>query len=263
MWYVVQTKSGDEQKIIAALQRVLSEGSFGECFTPLFEDVRRTKDQTKITFKRLFPEYLFIETDQPELVSQALRSIPNFSRVLGSYDDEGNKIFIPVEKEDELFIRSLLFDGVLRVSYVTLSKNNRVLDIYGPLARYRNHITRLEIRHRMAIVEMEVFGKRRRIKFGLWTKDDPRLPMFENLEEFSGDQKALFSDGSSDIGEEVDIGIHPGDIVIDETGVYGDMEFTVDSVDTRYRRVYTTIFMGITAARLELSADQVRVVERA
>ncbi len=257
MWYVVQTKSGDEEKLVQALHNVLSEGSYGECFTPLFEDVIRTGNQTKITFKKLFPEYLFIETERPELVSQALRSIPNFSCVLGSYDDEGNKIFIPVEKEDELFIKSLLSDGVMRVSYITLSKNNRILDVYGPLAKYKNHITKMEIRHRMAIVEMTVFGKKRRIKFGIWTKDDPALPRFD---EFPPEEHI---DGPWDIDAEVDIGIHPGDIVIDESGVYGDMEFKVDSVDTRYRRVYTTIFMGITAARLELSADQVRVVERA
>lgn len=257
MWYVVQTKSGDEEKIIAAIHRVMKEGSYGECFTPLFEDVRRTGNRTKIIFKRLFPEYLFVETELPELVSKALRSIPNFSRVLGSYDDEGNKIFIPVEKEDELFIKSLLSDGIMRVSFITLSKNNRILEVVGPLAKYKNHITKMEIRHRMAIVEMTVFGKKRRIKFGIWTKDDPALPRFD---EYSPEEHI---DGPWDIDTEVDIGIHPGDIVIDETGVYGDMEFKVDAVDTRYRRVYTTIFMGITAARLELSADQVRVVERA
>ena len=58
--YVVQTKSGDEEKIVYALNSLLDEENNEQCFTPLFEDVRRTGNETKIIYKKLFPEYLFI-----------------------------------------------------------------------------------------------------------------------------------------------------------------------------------------------------------
>ena len=258
MWYVVQTKSGDEEKIVYALNSLLDEESNEQCFTPLFEDVRRTGNETKIIYKKLFPEYLFIETEKPDLVSEALRSVPNFSRVLGSRDNEGNRIFIPVDDKDKEFIQSLLIGGVMRVSYIRLSKNNKILEVKGPLAKYKNHITKMEIRHRMAIVDMDVFGKQRKIKFGLWTDEDPTLPWIEEIKAGGADAAA---DDSWDIDPTIDIGIHPGDIVVDETGVYGDIEFVVNFVDTRYRRIQTTLNMGITKAKLELSVDSVRVVE--
>ena len=59
---------------------------------------------------------------------------------------------------------------------------------------------------------------------------------------------------------EPDIGIHPGDKIKDDTGVYGEQVFVVQSVDTRRRTVVSSFEMFGTCARIELRADEVRKV---
>jgi transcription antitermination factor NusG len=139
-----------------------------------------------------------------------------------------------------------------------MAKNGRIDKIAGPLAHYKNHITKLEMRHRMAIVEAEMFGKRRKVKFGLWTDEDPFLPGIERLKN-----DAEKRDDSSDVLDGVlafDIGIRPGDKVRDDTGIYGEQVFVVESVDVGRRTLISTFEMFGTNARIKLRADDVRKV---
>lgn len=253
MWYVIQVKSGEENDMKALLDKLRSDGAYGECFVPLFEDVRRSGGKCRIVFRRLFPGYIFVECDDPDRLFNTLKGIHDFTRLLGTTEADGQKVFIPVGDEDRKFMETMFEDGLMHISYVHMGKNGRIDKVAGPLANYRNHITKLELRHRMAIVEADMFGKRRKVKFGFFTDDDPKLPEIEKLKN-----EGIFKD--SDILDETvepDIGIHVGDRVTDDSGIYGDQVFTVERVDLRRRTVISTFEMFGTSARIELRADEV------
>lgn len=252
MWYVIQTKTGEEERIRGLLEKLLEEKSCRKLFVPLSEDVRRSRGEIRIFFRRMFPGYFFVETDDPEEIYARLRTIPEFTRLLGSSADGGSKCFIPVESEEEEFLQSLLDDGIMHVSFISM-KNRRIDRITGPLAKYRNHITKLDIPHRRAIVETEMFGKKRKIRFGLWMEGDPDVAWLRSRLQ-DAPEEAL------DEGTTADIGLYPGDHVMDETGLYGDIIFVVDSVDPGRRILYTSFEIMGTKARLELSADNVKKV---
>ncbi len=268
MWYVIQVKSGQEHDLKLLLESVKEPGAFGESFVPLFEDVKRREGKCTIGFRRLFPGYIFVEADDPRKIFETLRGIPDFTKLLGTVEEDGTKLFIPIGKEDEEFLRTLFKDGIMHVSYIHMAKTGRIDRIAGPLANYKNHITKLEMRHRMAIVEAEMFGKKRRVKFGLWTDEDTSLPQVEKLkEELFGTGEGSFSRKGSGKGGDVlgdtvilDLGIHPGDKVMDESGVYGNQIFVVEKVDTKHRTLISTFEMFGTSARIELNADDVRKV---
>ncbi len=251
MWYVVQVESGQEQEMRVLFDKLRSDGAYGECFVPLFEDVKRSGGKCRIGFRKLFPGYVFVECSEPDKLFNTLMGIKNFTKLLGAVEEDGTKVFVPIGAEDEQFMRTLFDEGIMHVSYVHMTKNGRIDKIAGPLAHYRNHITKLELRHRMAVVEAEMFGKHRKVKFGLWTDDDPVLPAIQRLK---GEEDIL--DGVVDI----EIGVRPGDKVVDETGVYGDQVFIVQSVDIKRRVVVSTFEMFGTSARIELRADEVRKV---
>ena len=128
MWYVVQTKTGNENEIKEFIEHNVDSNSFRECFVPLYEEVRRREDKCKILFRRLFPGYLFVDTDDPDIIFQKLKKAPWFTRLLGADDNAGNKTFIPVGEEDEEFLRTLLDDGIMHVSYIEMSKNNSKIE---------------------------------------------------------------------------------------------------------------------------------------
>ncbi len=265
MWYVIQVNSGNEHDIKDLLEAMKPADLFCECFIPLYEEVRRSGGKCRILFKKLFPGYVFIETDDAEGVFSVLREIPEFTKLLGGVEVDGSKVFIPIGDEDEAFMHTLFEDGLMHVSYVHMTKNGRIDCITGPLANYKNHITKLEMRHRMAIVEAEMFGKKRKVRFGLWTDEDPELPYLEKLKSDAGVHKSdgssdsLFADGDILDGAGVfDIGIYPGDEVMDEYGIYGDQIFRVISVDPVHRTIVSSFEILGTSARIELKADDVR-----
>ncbi len=255
MWYVVQTKTGNENEIKEFIEHNVDSNSYGDCFIPMYEEVRRREDKCKILFRRLFPGYLFVDTDDPDIIFQKLKKAPWFTRLLGADDNAGNKTFIPVGEEDEEFLRTLLDDGIMHVSYIEMSKNNSKIEkIVGPLAKYRNHITKLEVRKREALVKTNMFGKERTIRFGLWKKDDPKLPWLEARME-NGEQADLL-----DSKIKVDIGIYPGDKVKDTSGIYGEQVFLVDSVNPIKRTIKTKIELFNDIRTIELYADNVEKI---
>lgn len=265
MWYVVQVSSGNEHEIKALLEALKPAELSCESFIPLYEEVRRSGGKCRILFKKLFPGYIFIETDDADGVFAVLHAIPEFTKLLGAVERDGSKVFIPIGKEDEEFLRTLFNDGIMHVSYMHMTKTGRIDRITGPLANYKNHITKLEMRHRMAIVEAEMFGKKRKVRFGLWTDEDPELPYLEGLKSHvgmsdpHGSSEGISADG--DILDEtgnIDIGIYPGDEVIDESGIYGDQIFKVISVDPVHRIIVSSFEILGTSARIELRADDIR-----
>ena len=257
MWYVLQTRTGYESTLKEQLESRIDSGLCTRLFVPMFEDVRRKDGKSRIAFRRLFPGYLFIETTHPEELLGSIRSVREYVRILGAPEQDGEKTYVPVSAEDQAFLETLLADGVMHVSFVKQVKNGRIGQVIGPLAGYANHITRLEFRHRMAIVDAEIFGKQRKIKFGLWTDADDPIPW---IEEKLKQQKGIQEENRFYI-DQVDIGLHPGDRVMDTSGLYGNEVFVIESVNPYKRTIRTKTRIFNSLIDIELFADQVEKLE--
>ena len=250
MWYVIQTVSRTEEELKKQIESLAGKEVCKECLVPLCENVWRKEGIGHISIQRLFPGYLFVDTDQPEEIYRVQKDIKRFTRLLAMPETNGEWVFQAVEEEEKAFISSLLDGGVMHVSYIRMNKNGRIEEIKGPLAEHAAFITKLDVPHRRAIVEKELFGKRRRIKFGLWTDADPRLPWLERQtgRDLSGLKK-----------EVSDIGIHIGDKVRSES-TYGDMVMMVETVDPVRRVLRTRAELFGTDVSIEVSADAVTKV---
>ena len=142
-------------------------------FIPLYEDVWRSGGRGHISIQRLFPGYLFAETAVPEELFMVFKKVPKFTRLLNMEDESREKVFLSISEDDEEFLRSLMDEEhVIRVSYIHKDKSGRIDQLIGPLKKYEDSITKLDIPHRRAIVSTHIFGKDRIIKFGLWTDAD-------------------------------------------------------------------------------------------
>ena len=253
MWYVIQVKSGDEQRLKLMIESRLESKYYREFIIPLYESVRRRKEKCLIMMKKLLPGYILIDTDDPMEVNKVLKKIPEFTVILGTRDNtETEKRFIPIGKDDEEFLKSILDNGIMHVSYVHLSKTNRIDKVFGPLEKYYKYITKMEYRHRYATIEAEIFGKKRKIDFGLWGDGDPRLPWIEEMKE---SQKGSLVDNEYSLENELDI--HIGDKIL-YPEVYGDREFTVDYVNKSSRIIRSTINMFGCERIIEMFADDVQ-----
>ena len=179
-----------------------------------------------------------------------LKKIPKFTRLLNMDAEGGEKNFLTVSEKDEEFLRSILTDGVMRVSYIHRANSGKIDKLIGPLESYEKWITKLDIPHRRAIVEADVFGKRRTIKFGLWTDADPLTPWLRKLRQM---------ENTVDSNATKDIGIYIGDHVIDKNGIYDGMELYVTGIDATRRIVWVETELFGTKVKIEMDADGVQV----
>ena len=140
----------------------------------------------------------------------------------------------------------------MRVSYVQRDSKNGHASFIGPLEKYSNYITRLDVMRRRAMVEAKVFGKMRKFKFGLWTCQDPPIYWIE--------EKIKEHEKENGKEKKTDIEIRPGDKVEDVTGIWRGQVFNVLEVDAAKRMIVSNYEMMGTTARVMLSVDGVRVV---
>ena len=198
MWYVIQTETGREQELVAAIDRILRAQSYERCFVILQECVWRIEGACKVYKKPLFPSYVFVETESPEQLFLALKQIPRMSRLLGN-----NGQFWAVRQEErELLCRMMglgkdsgreddvrykdnsrwknngvqgkrrdrqYFEEIylVRRSPVRVNGEGEILEAGGFLKDYMDRIVRKRLRKRSVIIEIPFLGEKRRIQVGI------------------------------------------------------------------------------------------------
>ena len=278
MWYVIQTMSGKEHEVCLWINTFVDKSLFTRCFVPLYEDVWRKEGIGHISIKRLFTGYLFIETDTPEEIHEALKDISQMT-VLLSADDKNEKTFIPLHREEEIFLDSILSDGIMKVSYVHMSKNGRINMVIGPLQSYTDRIVRVDVPHRRAIVDIPIMGESKRLKFGLWLDKDSKLAWIEEEKQKrlidDEDRKEVVPDNPWDwkawkkvnedrkktVVNEDAFGHKVGGFVINTTGIYGDTPLEIVEVHPEKDRIVVMAPLFGNLIRVEMTTDEVEVVQ--
>ncbi len=91
LWYVVQTVGGQEKHVLDLINKLVDEELIQESFIPQYEVKKRIQGVWKMRSEVLLPGYIFVITDQPGKLREALRSVPKFTRLLGN-----NDVFTPL-----------------------------------------------------------------------------------------------------------------------------------------------------------------------
>ena len=162
MWYVIQVTTGKEEQILNMIKKYGVQEYLKECFIPKYERRKKYLGQWHQEEAVLFPGYIFIISDEVEGLYQALKQVPQLTKLLGV----GEK-WTPMTKEDIAIIEAL--SGKERVvkhseGYIVGSK---VTITNGPLMGMEAMIRRIDRHKRMAWMEIEIFGRKTEIQAGL------------------------------------------------------------------------------------------------
>ena len=173
--------------------------------------------------------------------------------------NQKEKTFIPVSAEEEQFLRSIYTDGIMRVSYIEKNSNGRVTAIIGPLEQYQDYIIKLDLSHRRAVAEIPLFGQMRRMKFGLWSEKDAKIPWIEEEKRLRRKhiESACQAKGNSVLSA---TGIQPGDYVINTMGICGDQTLKVTSIDERKRTIDVEMELFGELLSVQMSVDDVEKI---
>lgn len=191
-WYVIYTTSGQEDKLVSAIKRLIpvSGGVYRDCFALKYENVWRKAGKSKVSVEIMFAGYVFVVTDQPELLFERLKSIPKLSKILAEHT-ENDTWFLALAEDEKEFLYSLIKDNAKNDYIVYRSfvkrEGTRITKALGPLAPYMQDIVLADYQKRKVIVEKVLFGNKKRIKFCLLTVEDCReegidVPVFPGEE---------------------------------------------------------------------------------
>lgn len=159
MWYVIQTVGGQEQAVRALIERHLSgegDGQVEQCFIPMRERTVKRSGEWRLVQEKLFPGYVFVVTEDAQKLLQSLKSIPRFTRLLGTGANE----FVPLRPEEIAFLQRFEDSGhVARLSKVEVVEGSRIRILSGALLNCEGMITKVHLHKRVAEVRMQFMGR--------------------------------------------------------------------------------------------------------
>ncbi|MBM6774927.1 antiterminator LoaP [Olsenella profusa] len=161
--YVIQVTGGLESRVRTLVMRLLGD-LVGECFIPRREVKRRVDGEWVSVTELLFPGYLFITTDDVLGVSDRLRAVPQFTRLLGKNDER----ITPLSPEEVSWLNALLEPVSKTVEMsVGVIEGDRVIVTDGPLVGHEGLISKINRYKRVVYLDMRMFGRTKTIKVGL------------------------------------------------------------------------------------------------
>lgn len=259
LWYVIQTYTGKEEKLVTMIKRVIPRNLYGECFVVYHEQLRSRKQENQVHVERIFPGYAFITADDPVQLFNFLKKVPSMSKLMAM----GEFYFTPLECSEAEFLDLIMdADHIVRLSYVATNGRNRVSWLSGPLEDCGNRITGYQFRKRYASVRIEIAGQEKEVRMGIILNDDIRREVAYGKVEapvaVPGKYKvAAFQEdaGGSVSGQEA-VHFSPGDTVVVVGGAFEGLTAVVHQVKKNAVKIEVHLFgRDITA---EESMENVR-----
>lgn len=133
-----------------------NDGLLDECFSPRYR-IRQKREGEWLDGERLLlPGYVVAVTQQPEALARALRSIPEFTRVLTM-----GETFVPLNTDEQAWIDRWTKEGDRTIPLsVAYKKGDTLVVTEGPLKGNEGMITRVNRRKCLAFLELQVGDKR-------------------------------------------------------------------------------------------------------
>lgn len=161
MWYVIQVYTGQELDIAGQCRdRVIEEGE--EAFIPLVERMTKVQGEWVQVKTRLFPGYVFIETDRPWDLYMRLKKIKAMTKLLKTGEE-----ITPLYGEEEEYLKKLQnAEHVVRYSEGYLEGDKLVITS-GALKGYEGEVKKLLRHKRLVVLEVPLLGRKVEVTLGL------------------------------------------------------------------------------------------------
>lgn len=162
-WYVIQVSTGQENKVCQTIHRVAGSELVSECFTPRYATEKKVKGEWVYAESLLLPGYVIAVTHDVRALSDRLKGVYAFTRLLTSGGD-----FYPLDQEDRAWLSAFTSAGdrVVPMSMGCM-EGDKVVVFRGPLKGREACIVSVNRRKSTAIIELDMCGRRVRTRIGL------------------------------------------------------------------------------------------------
>ena len=169
MYYVVQVKTGNEDKVIDEIKKQKRASVVFDAFAPQRKAKRKYKGEWKEIIERCFPGYVFVETDQPTKLFRDLYWIPEFTRMLGR-ESTNNENFVPLSESESRMVDILYgkrSNRVTDLSRVEIEEGDVVRILDGPLRDLETTIKKVNLHKRKVTIEVTICNVPMEVEVGI------------------------------------------------------------------------------------------------
>lgn len=161
MWYVIQVYTGKEADIVEQCKdRVVREDE--DIFIPVVERMTKVQGEWVQVRTRLFPGYVFIETDRPWELYMRLKGVKAMTKLLKTGEE-----ITPLYREEEKYLRRLQDrEHVVRYSEGFM-EGDRLVVTSGPLQGSEGEIKKILRHKRLVVMEVPLLGRKVEVTLGL------------------------------------------------------------------------------------------------
>ena len=163
MWYVIQVYTGREMEIAGQCRaRVMEEDE--DVFVPLAERQSKINGEQQIIKKRLFPGYVFIETERIEDFHMRLKQIKAMAKILRT-----GETMTPIHKEEEEHLRRLGIgnEGHTATYSEGYLEGEKLVVTSGALEGYEGKVKKILRHKRLVVLEVPLLGRTVEVTLGL------------------------------------------------------------------------------------------------
>lgn len=162
MWYAMQVYTGKETKIIKCCEVLIPGEYLDECFIPYYQRKIKLNGKWQIQNKILFPGYIFMVTEMINELRFELDKISEFTKIVGVGDE-----VIPLYEHEVKFLKKFGNNDHIVEMSKGIIEGDKVNIIEGPMQGFDGRIKKIDRHKRIAIIEIEFFGRKTDVKVGL------------------------------------------------------------------------------------------------
>ncbi len=152
MWYVMQVYTGMEAEVCQQCQSVVMKQD-EEVFVPLAERMTKTKGEWSLTMSRLFPGYVFVDTERIEDFHERLKYIGGMTKILRTGEE-----MTPVYPQEEAYLRLLGGrEHIVRYSQGYI-RGEELIIISGPMKNWKGQVKKVLRHRRLVALEVPLMG---------------------------------------------------------------------------------------------------------
>jgi transcription antitermination factor NusG len=169
LWYVLQTRTGEEEKLVDLIHQMVSNDLYEECFVVYQELLWRRQQQNFVHVRRAFPGYVFITSREPKSLFFCLKQVPVMSRMIADEDF----FFLSLESEEAEFLRRIMNeDYVIRLSYMETDGKGNIRQVSGPLEACVSQIVQCRFKKRYVLVRFKLHQEEKTVLLGIVLHED-------------------------------------------------------------------------------------------
>lgn len=162
MWYVVQVRTGTEEKMKSQCLKTIDNQVLEQCFVPYYEEKKKYQGTWHTEKRVLFPGYVFMISERLADLYKGLRKVIGMTKLLGTGEE-----IVPLTKEEVDFLKKMgAGEKAVEVS-IGMIENGTVVIIDGPLAGMEGCIRKIDRHKRKAWLQVNMFGRTTQMEAGL------------------------------------------------------------------------------------------------